>query len=94
MHDDGLAVDSGDTMISLLKLIQASPRLVPLISLLKPGGDTTVPPSEGLEIADNVDTGIALGFNGAVVNDIRNIYTASLLQEWSNGDCGLGRQLL
>jgi hypothetical protein len=66
-----------------------SPRLVPLISLLKPGGDTTVPPSEGLEIA-----GIALRFNGAVVNDIQNIYTGSFLQEWSNEDCGLGRQLL
>jgi hypothetical protein len=49
-----------------------SPRLVPLISLLKPGGDITVPPSEGLEIADNVATGIALRFNGAVVNDIQN----------------------
>lgn len=71
-----------------------SPRLVPLISLLKPGGDTTVPPSEGLEIADNVATGIALRFNGAVVNDIQNIYTGSFLQELSNGDCGLGRRLL
>lgn len=61
MHDDGLAVDSGDTMISLLKLIQASPRLlVLLISLLKLDGDTTILPSEGLEIADNVATGIAL----------------------------------
>ena len=60
----------------------------------KPGGDTTVPPSEGLENAGNVATGIALGFNGAVVKDIRNIYTGSILQEWSNGDCGLGRQLL
>ena len=67
-------------MISLLKIDTASPRLlVLLISLLKPGGDTTVSPSEGLGITDNV----ALGFNGVVVNDIRNIYTGSLLQEWS-----------
>ena len=50
VHDDGLAVDSGDTgdtMISLFKLIQAR-LLAPLISLLKLGGDTTVSPSEGL----------------------------------------------
>ena len=61
VHDDGLALESGDTMISLLKLIQALPRLlVLLISLLKLGGNTTIPPSEGLEIADNVATGIAL----------------------------------
>lgn len=68
MHGDELAVDSGDTMISLLKLIQSLARLlVLLISLLKLGGDTTIPSSEGLEIADNVAAGIALRFNGAVV---------------------------
>ena len=53
MHDDELAVDSGDTgntMVGLLKLIQALPRLVPLISLLKPGGDTTVLPSGGWKL--------------------------------------------